>query len=172
MTASWKVSQRENIRARHVCSDTDPDLVLAPSDFWKVNFQARLEALLKDNDKFPGNTYTCDHRYIHRAMPSAWPKETVQLPGDRLEDGGQPHGRPQRKITLSVEFIYKEVTGDPSTVKGRKRSRALLRLKGFREPPSLVFGPESTSIIVAGANTASKGPTAGRTNEEITINCC
>ena len=45
----WKVSQRENIRARHVCSDTDPDLVLAPSDFWKVNFQARLEALLKDS---------------------------------------------------------------------------------------------------------------------------
>jgi hypothetical protein len=34
----WKISQRENIRARHVCSDTDPDLVLAPSDFWKVNF--------------------------------------------------------------------------------------------------------------------------------------
>jgi hypothetical protein len=24
----WKISQRENIRARHVCSDTDPDLVL------------------------------------------------------------------------------------------------------------------------------------------------
>jgi hypothetical protein len=29
----WKISQRENIRARHVCSDTGPDLVLAPSDF-------------------------------------------------------------------------------------------------------------------------------------------
>jgi hypothetical protein len=40
----WKVIQRENIRARHVCSDTDPDLVLAPRDFWKVNFQVRLEA--------------------------------------------------------------------------------------------------------------------------------
>jgi hypothetical protein len=36
----WKISQRENIRARHVYSDTDPNLVLAPSDFWKVNFQA------------------------------------------------------------------------------------------------------------------------------------
>jgi len=36
----WKVSHCENIRARHVCSDTDPDLVLAPSGFWKVNFQA------------------------------------------------------------------------------------------------------------------------------------
>ena len=27
----WKISQRENIRARHVYSDTDPDLVLARS---------------------------------------------------------------------------------------------------------------------------------------------
>ena len=30
----WKISQHENIRARHVCSDRDPDLVLAPGDFW------------------------------------------------------------------------------------------------------------------------------------------
>lgn len=60
----WKVSQRENIRARHVCSDIDPDLVLAPSDFWNVNFQARLEALLKDGDKFPGDTYTCEETTI------------------------------------------------------------------------------------------------------------
>ena len=27
----WKISQREKVRARHVYSDTDPDLVLAPS---------------------------------------------------------------------------------------------------------------------------------------------
>ncbi|ELR06464.1 hypothetical protein VC83_03635 [Pseudogymnoascus destructans] len=44
----WKISQRENIRARNVCSDTDPDLVLAPSDFWKVKFQAQLESLMKE----------------------------------------------------------------------------------------------------------------------------
>lgn len=35
----WKVSQRENIRAGCACADTDPDFVLAPSDFWKANFQ-------------------------------------------------------------------------------------------------------------------------------------
>lgn len=29
----WKISQREKIRARRVFSDTDTDLVLAPSDF-------------------------------------------------------------------------------------------------------------------------------------------
>jgi hypothetical protein len=60
----WKVSHCENIRARHVCSDTDPDLVLAPSDFWKVNFQARLETLLEDEDKFPGKSYTCEETII------------------------------------------------------------------------------------------------------------
>lgn len=60
----WKISHRENIRARHVCSDTNPDLVLAPSDFWKVTFQARLESLLKDGDKFPGESYTCEETII------------------------------------------------------------------------------------------------------------
>jgi hypothetical protein len=46
------------ILARRVCSDTDPDLVLVPSDFWTVNFQARLERLLKNEDKFPEDIYT------------------------------------------------------------------------------------------------------------------
>jgi len=60
----WKISQRENIGARHVCSDTDPNLVLALSDFWKVKFQARLESLLKDEDKFPRDIYTCEETII------------------------------------------------------------------------------------------------------------
>ena len=42
----WKISQRENIRSRHICSDTDPDLVLAPSGVWEIKFAARLESLL------------------------------------------------------------------------------------------------------------------------------
>jgi hypothetical protein len=60
----WKISQREKIRARRVYSDIDPDLVLAPSDFWKVNFQARLKSYLKDEDKFPGDSYTCEETII------------------------------------------------------------------------------------------------------------
>jgi hypothetical protein len=54
----WKISHCENIRARHVYSDTNPDLVLVLSDFWKVIFQTQLESLLKDKDKFPGESYT------------------------------------------------------------------------------------------------------------------
>lgn len=46
------------------------------------------------------------------------------------------------------------------------------RPKRFREPPTLVFGREFTSIIVAEVNTASKDPTAGWTNKETTIGCC
>ncbi|KAL5330870.1 hypothetical protein ACEPPN_000395 [Leptodophora sp. 'Broadleaf-Isolate-01'] len=56
----WKISQREKIRARRVFSDTDPNLVLAPSDFWKVKFQPRLDNYLQDEDKFPGDEYTCE----------------------------------------------------------------------------------------------------------------
>jgi hypothetical protein len=40
----------------------------------------------------------------------------------------------------------------------RKRRKALRRLKSFREPPMLVFGTESTGVIVAEANTVSKDP--------------
>ncbi|KAH8749368.1 hypothetical protein F5883DRAFT_581376 [Diaporthe sp. PMI_573] len=60
----WKVSQREKIRARQVCSDTDPNLVLAPSDFWKITFEPRLTALLEDEDKWPGDRYTCEETII------------------------------------------------------------------------------------------------------------
>jgi hypothetical protein len=44
----WKISQREKIRARRVFSDTDSDLVLAPSDFWKVKFHPRLRDLCRN----------------------------------------------------------------------------------------------------------------------------
>jgi hypothetical protein len=54
--------------------------------------------------------------------------------------------------------------------RARRRRGLRQRLKSFREPPTLVSGPESTSVIVAEANTASKDPTAGQTNGKTTIN--
>lgn len=48
----WKISQRNKIRARQIFADLDPDVVLAPSDFWQVNLKVRLEGLLKDETKF------------------------------------------------------------------------------------------------------------------------
>jgi hypothetical protein len=38
---------------------TDLDLVLARSDFMEVDFQARLETLLQNEKKLPGDTCTC-----------------------------------------------------------------------------------------------------------------
>lgn len=60
----WKVSQREKIRARRVCSDTDPNLVLAPSNFWEITFEPRLATLLKDEDKWPRDKYTYEEIII------------------------------------------------------------------------------------------------------------
>ena len=129
----WKISQRENIRARHVYSDTDPDLVLAPSDFWKVNFQARLESLLKDEDKFPGDSYTCEETIIkisiewsrQRGLTKRCKKLEIdwQLVDEHLEGLGNLFSK-GRKITFSIEFVYKEVTCDSTTAKGKKKKSA------------------------------------------------
>lgn len=35
-----------------------PNLVVAPSNFWKITFQPRLAILLKDEAKLPGDQYT------------------------------------------------------------------------------------------------------------------
>jgi hypothetical protein len=56
--------------------------------------------------------------------------------------------------------------------RARKRRKALQRLKSFREPPTLVSGPESTSFVAAEPNTVSKDPTACRTNKEYTVKYC
>lgn len=129
----WKVSHRENIRARHVFSGTVPDLVLAPSDFWTINFQARLEGLLKDEDKFPGDSYTCEETIIEMSVErsrqrglSARCKNLEidwQLIDDHLEGLGDLFSK-GRKITLSIEFVYKEVPRDSTTAKGKKKNKS------------------------------------------------
>ena len=129
----WKISQRENIRARHVCSDTDPDLVLAPSDFRKINFQARLESLLRDEDKFPGDIYTCEETIIEisiersrqRGLTKRYKKLEInwQIVDEHLEGLGDLFSK-GRKITFSIEFIFKEVTGDSTTAKGKEKKKS------------------------------------------------
>lgn len=128
----WKISQRENIRARHVCSDTDPDLVLAPSDFWKVNFQARLEALLKDEYKFPGDTYTCEETIVdisvERSHQRGLKKRFKDLEidwkmVDSYMEGLSALFSKRKKITLNMEFIYKGGVSE-SVAKGKKKKSA------------------------------------------------
>jgi hypothetical protein len=129
----WKISQREKIRARRVYSDTDPDLVLAPSDFWKVNFQARLDNYLKDEDKFPGDSYTCEETIIEisigrscrRGLTKRCKKLEIdwQLVDEHLE-GLSDLFSMGRKITFSMEFVYKGVTCDSTTAKGKKKKKS------------------------------------------------
>ncbi|KAH6702781.1 hypothetical protein BKA61DRAFT_560880 [Leptodontidium sp. MPI-SDFR-AT-0119] len=111
----WKISQREKIRARRVFSDTDPDLVLAPSDFWKAKFHhPRLDNYLKDEDKFPEDKYTCEERIIEGSVEKSLDEHLEGL-SDLFSIG--------RKITLSMEFVYKEVACDSVTAKGKKKKK-------------------------------------------------
>ncbi|KAK3897805.1 hypothetical protein C8A05DRAFT_47693 [Staphylotrichum tortipilum] len=129
----WKVSQCENIRARHVCSDTDLDLVLAPSDFWQVNFQARLEALLKDEQKFPGDKYTCEETIvdisIERSRQRGLKKRFKDMEIDwkmvdsHMESLGGLFSK-RRKITFSMEFVFKGVSSDSAMAKGKKKKQS------------------------------------------------
>lgn len=49
-------------------SDTDRDLLLAPSDFRKVKFHFQLDNYLKDDDKFLGDSYTCEETIIEMSV--------------------------------------------------------------------------------------------------------
>ncbi|KAJ0335178.1 hypothetical protein COL154_013770 [Colletotrichum chrysophilum] len=128
----WKVSQREKIRARQVCSDTDLDQVLAPSDFWKINFESRLTLLLKDENKFPADTYTCEETIvdvsIERSRQRGLKKrfKGLEIDWDILDSHVEGLGAlfsKRRKITFGVEFIYKEAVGDPTSNKCKKKGQ-------------------------------------------------
>ncbi|KAK2061324.1 hypothetical protein LY76DRAFT_614430 [Colletotrichum caudatum] len=126
----WKVSQREKIRARQVCSDTDLDIVLAPSDFWTIDFESRLAILLKDDKKFPGDTYTCEETIVdisiersrQRGLKKRFPG--LEIDWDTLDshmDGLGALFSKRRKITFGIEFVYKEVAANPMAAKGKKK---------------------------------------------------
>ncbi|WYZ38365.1 hypothetical protein EsH8_III_000279 [Colletotrichum jinshuiense] len=128
----WKVSQRERIRARQVCSDTDPDLVLAPSDFWEVNFKTRLETLLEDKGKFSGDEYTCEETIIDISIERSRQRglkkrfKGLEIDWNMVDEhmkGLGPLFSKRRKITFSMEIVCKEVTGDSTTAKGKRKKQ-------------------------------------------------
>uniref|UniRef100_A0A8H7NHL6 Uncharacterized protein n=1 Tax=Bionectria ochroleuca TaxID=29856 RepID=A0A8H7NHL6_BIOOC len=129
----WKVSQRDKIRARQISADSYPDVVLAPSDFWQVTLMARLEGLLNDKRKFPGSDYTCDETNIiisiERSRQRGLTKRFNKLEIDwnmidkHLEELSNLFSK-GRKITFSMEFIYKEATAKTAAANGRKKSKS------------------------------------------------
>ncbi|KAH9203533.1 hypothetical protein DL95DRAFT_472293 [Leptodontidium sp. 2 PMI_412] len=105
----WKTSQREKIRARRVYSDTDPDL---------------------DEDKFPEDKYTCEETIIElsveRSRRRGLTKRCKKLEIDWQQVDEHLEGLSDlfsmgRKITLSIEFVYKEVACDSTTAKGKTK---------------------------------------------------
>jgi hypothetical protein len=128
----WKISQRENIRARQVYVGSDSDLVLAPSDYWTLNFQARLKGLLEDKDKFPGESYMCEEvnivisieRSRQRGLSERF--NNAEINWDMIDnhiEGLSDLVSKGKKITLSVELVYKEVTGEPGQSKRQKKTK-------------------------------------------------
>jgi hypothetical protein len=129
----WKLSQRENIRRRTLCFGTYPDLVLAPTDFWKDTFEARLKSLREDNDKFPGDHYTCEETIIEisiertRQRGFKTPFKNLQIDWQMVDEhleGLSGLFIKGRMITVSIEFVYKEVTGDSTTAKGKGKRKS------------------------------------------------
>jgi hypothetical protein len=88
---------------------------------------------IQDEDKFPGDTYTCEETIIEISVeqssqcgPSKRYKKLVinwQILDEHLEGFGDLFSK-GRKLTFSIEFVYKEVTGDSTTAKGKKKKSA------------------------------------------------
>jgi hypothetical protein len=132
-SCQWKLSQRENIRRRTLCFGTYPDLVLAPSDFWKDTFEARLKSLREDNNKFPRDNYACEETIIEisiertRQRGFKTPFKELQIDWQIVDEhleGLSGLFSIGQMITFSMEFVYKEVTSDSITAKGKGKRKS------------------------------------------------
>ena len=130
----WKLSLRENIRARPICGSSQPeDVIIAPSDFWMDQFQTRLERAVKDKEKFPGDVYSCDKTTITISVEKTRGRGLKEEYSagqdidwhavDKHMEGLGTLCKVGRKITLSVEFVYKEVAHESTGTKAAKRAK-------------------------------------------------
>ncbi|KAK3934408.1 hypothetical protein QBC46DRAFT_462636 [Diplogelasinospora grovesii] len=126
-----RLSDWDRSKAREIFSGDDFNLVLAPSDFWTTDFKPRLETLLKNKKKLPGNSYTCEKALIHIGISNSRQRglKTECMPHEidwelldsHLEGLSALFVR-GRKITFNMKFIYKEDGGDQRKGKTKKRS--------------------------------------------------
>lgn len=129
----WKISQRERIRARQVSQGSKLDVVLAPSDYWRVTLQSVVDAILSDQEKFPGDNYVHEttsigisiERTRSRGFSECFENTTVDwdMVDDHLEGLGDLV-RLGKKITVHIELVYKEESqlSAGSKRKGKKQS--------------------------------------------------
>ncbi len=129
----WKVSQRDNIRARQICTDSDLDIVLAPGDFWETDFRPRLETLLDDKEKFPGAKYTCEETNVvisvernrQRGLTKRFHKLDIDwnIVDSHLESLADLFST-GKKITLRMDFIYKAVKVESTEAQGSRKKKS------------------------------------------------
>jgi hypothetical protein len=132
----WKISLRENIRARQVSTGSELDTVLAPSDYWEETFQPQLSELLTDKDKFPGNDYLCEEANVTISITKTRGRNLTQCfkslsidwntVDSHLEELGALFSfrkKMDKKITVSIELIYKDVSKETTATKGQRKRK-------------------------------------------------
>jgi hypothetical protein len=92
-----------------------------------------LKALLQDEDKFPGDIYICEETIVEisiersrqRGLSKRFPKLQInwQMVDEHLEGLGDLF-RKGRKISFSIEFVYKEGSSESTTAKGKKKKKS------------------------------------------------
>ncbi|PNP56893.1 hypothetical protein THARTR1_03040 [Trichoderma harzianum] len=177
----WKISLRENIRARQVSAGSELDIVLAPSDYWEETFQPQLSELLTDKDKFPGNNYLCEEANVTISITKTRGRNLTQCfkslsidwntVDSHLEELGALfcfRKKMDKKITVSIELIYKDVSKESTATKGQKKRRALaLTPKKLNWPSTQASGGGYLSVGDAQGSIANAVLTVGQTQREI-----
>ena len=134
----WKISLRENVRARSIVTDSALDVVLAPSDYFEVKLRKYLDGILKDRERFPGDDYECEKKSITisiertrgRGLAESFDSRPVDwtMVDDHLEGLGTLFRKGEKmtkKITFLLELVYKESTRELSATRGQKRKRRM-----------------------------------------------
>lgn len=116
-----------------------------------------IESPLKDEDKFPGDSYTCDETVIdisiERSRQRGLTKRFKELKIDwemvdsHLKGLGALFSK-GRKITFSMEVIYKEVTSDSTTARGKKKKKSVV----------VTTGPVFQARVRSGVNKVGESP--------------
>ncbi|KAI1839391.1 hypothetical protein JX266_014398, partial [Neoarthrinium moseri] len=129
----WKVSQRDKIRARPVCSGSELGISLAPSDYWNTVFQSRLASVLQDKDKFPERSYSCEatnvnisiERTRQRGLNEQFDKMDINWDSlDNHIDGLSDLRNAGKKVVVQLELFYKNETDHTSTANRSNRKKS------------------------------------------------
>lgn len=108
-------------------------LVPAPSDLWKKDLQMQLDGILQNKDNFPGDSYTCDTTKITlsvvgtrgRGLKETLPNQNINWEAiDTHLEGLRDLFKGGKKITLLMEFFYKEVVSESTAAKGTKKKKS------------------------------------------------